>query len=58
MQWKQAVLVGFVSVGALREKKLHHVFMLVLAGLVEGGRAVAGLRVDVCTWRGRGGAMN
>jgi hypothetical protein len=36
MQGEQAVLVGFVSIGALREKKLYHVFMLILAGLVEG----------------------
>ena len=58
MQREQSVLVGFVSVRALREKKLYHVLMFVLAGLVEGRCAVTGLRVDVCTWRGRNGATN
>lgn len=58
MQGEQAVLVGFVGVSALREKELHHVFVLVLAGLVEGRRAVTGLRVDVCSWRGRSRAVS
>ena len=52
MQGKQAILVGFVGVSALREKKLYHIFVLILAGLVEGRCAVTGLRVDVCSWRG------
>lgn len=54
MKREQAILVGLVGVGALRQQELHHQLVLLLAGLVEGRRAVAGLRVDVSAWRRRG----
>lgn len=54
MQREHAVLVGLVGIRALRQQELHHLLVLVLAGLIEGGRAVAGLRVDVSAWRSRG----
>lgn len=55
MQREYAILVGLVGIGALRQQKLHHLLVLVLAGLVEGGRAVTGLRVDVGTWQREAG---
>lgn len=54
MKREHAVLVGLVGVGALRQQELHHQLVLILAGLVEGRRAVAGLRVDVSAWQRRG----
>lgn len=58
MQREHAVLVGLVGVGTLRQQELHHQLMLILAGLVEGRRAVAGLRVDVSAWRRGGGSVS
>lgn len=54
MQREHAILVGLVGVGTLRQQELHHLLVLVLAGLVEGRCVVAGLCVDLSTWQRRG----